>query len=71
MTRSDASSSDTERSVEDASLLRLSPEDQLAYAEMILNPPAHTQSLIRAAQSYIANFGSDVSMMDQSSRSDS
>ena len=67
----DASASETENAVGDASHLRLSAEDQLALAEMILNPPAPSLSLIWAAQRYRAMFGLDGPPMHHPSRSDS
>lgn len=40
------------RTIEEAQIIRLSVEDQRAFAEAILNPPAPVPALLRAAEVY-------------------
>ncbi len=40
------------RTIEEAQIIRLSVADQRAFAEAILNPPAPSPSLVRAAEAY-------------------
>ncbi|VTZ28123.1 conserved hypothetical protein [Methylocella tundrae] len=40
------------RTIEDTQIIRLSVEDQRAFAEAILNPPPPTPGLLRAAEAY-------------------
>jgi len=40
------------RTIEEAQIIRLSVEDQRAFAEAILNPPAPNAALRRAAEAY-------------------
>ena len=40
------------RAIEEAQIVRLSVEDQRAFAEAILNPPAPASALLRAAEAY-------------------
>jgi uncharacterized protein (DUF1778 family) len=40
------------RTIEETQIIRLSVEDQRAFAEAILNPPPPTQALIRAAEAH-------------------
>ena len=40
------------RAIEEAQIIRLSVEDQRIFANAILNPPAPTERLIRAAKAY-------------------
>ena len=42
------------RTIEETQIVRLSVEDQRAFAEAILNPPAPSPGLIRAAGAYKA-----------------
>ncbi|HEY2136670.1 MAG TPA: DUF1778 domain-containing protein [Xanthobacteraceae bacterium] len=42
------------RAIEEAQIIRLSVEDQRAFAEAILHPPQPTPSLVRAAKAYRA-----------------
>ena len=41
-----------ERAIEQAQIIRLSVEDQRAFAEAILNPPPPSPALIRAAEAH-------------------
>lgn len=41
-----------QRAIEDAQILRLSIEDQRAFASAILDPPTPNAALIRAAEKY-------------------
>ena len=41
-----------QRAIEDAQILRLSLEDQRAFAAAIMDPPAPNASLVRAAEKY-------------------
>jgi uncharacterized protein (DUF1778 family) len=40
------------RTIEETQIIRLSVEDQRAFAEAILNPPAPSPALIRAAEAH-------------------
>lgn len=40
------------RAIEEAQIIRLSVEDQRMFAEAILNPPAPSPALLRAAEAY-------------------
>jgi uncharacterized protein (DUF1778 family) len=40
------------RTIEETQIIRLSVEDQRAFAEAILNPPEPTPGLLRAAEAY-------------------
>jgi uncharacterized protein (DUF1778 family) len=40
------------RTIEETQIIRLSVEDQRAFAEAILNPPAPSAALLRAAEAY-------------------
>jgi uncharacterized protein (DUF1778 family) len=40
------------RTIEETQIIRLSAEDQRAFAEAILNPPPQTSGLLRAAEAY-------------------
>ncbi len=40
------------RTIEEAQIIRLSVADQRAFAEAILDPPAPSPSLVRAAEAY-------------------
>ena len=40
------------RAIEETQIIRLSVEDQRAFADAILNPPAPTDAMRRAAQAY-------------------
>ena len=40
------------RTIEEMQIIRLSIEDQSAFADAILNPPAPTASLLRAAKAH-------------------
>jgi uncharacterized protein (DUF1778 family) len=40
------------RTIEEAQIIRLSVEDQRSFADAILNPPAPSPSLLRAADAY-------------------
>lgn len=40
------------RAIEETQIIRLAVEDQRAFAEAILNPPAPSSSLVRAAEAY-------------------
>ncbi len=40
------------RTIEDAQIIRLSVEDQRAFAEAVLNPPPPSRSLLKAAEAY-------------------
>jgi uncharacterized protein (DUF1778 family) len=40
------------RTIEETQIIRLSVEDQRAFAEAILNPPPPTSGLLRAAEAY-------------------
>ena len=40
------------RAIEENQIIRLSVEDQRAFAEAILNPPAPSKGLLRAAEAY-------------------
>ena len=42
------------RAIEETQIIRLSVEDQRTFAEAILNPPAPTEALRRAAAAYRA-----------------
>jgi uncharacterized protein (DUF1778 family) len=42
------------RAIEETQIIRLSVEDQRAFAEAILNPPAPNDAMRRAAQAYRA-----------------
>jgi uncharacterized protein (DUF1778 family) len=42
------------RTIEEAQIIRLAVEDQRAFAEAILNPPAPASALVRAAKAYRA-----------------
>jgi len=42
------------RMIEETQIIRLSVEDQRAFAEAILNPPAPTDAMRRAARAYRA-----------------
>ena len=44
------------RTIQDAHIMRLSVEDQAAFAEMILNPPEPNAALLKAAKSYRDKF---------------
>ena len=40
------------RTIEDAQIIRLSVEDQRAFAEAVLNPPPPSIGLLKAAEAY-------------------
>ncbi len=40
------------RTIEDAQIIRLSVEDQRAFAEAVLNPPPPSAGLLKAAEAY-------------------
>jgi len=40
------------RAIEEAQIIRLSVEDQRAFADAILNPPPPSPALVRAAEAY-------------------
>ena len=40
------------RAIEEAQIIRLSVEDQRAFADAILNPPPPSAALLRAAETY-------------------
>ena len=40
------------RTIKQARIIRLSVEDQRAFAEVVLNPPPPTSALMRAAKAY-------------------
>jgi uncharacterized protein (DUF1778 family) len=40
------------RTIEDAQIIRLSVEDQRAFAEAVLNPPPPFMSLLKVAEAY-------------------
>jgi uncharacterized protein (DUF1778 family) len=44
------------RTIQDAHIMRLSVEDQAAFADMILNSPAPNAALLKAAKSYRSKF---------------
>jgi uncharacterized protein (DUF1778 family) len=44
------------RAIQEAHVTRLSLEDQIAFAQSIIDPPAPTQTLVRAAKAHRAKF---------------
>ncbi|HTU52690.1 MAG TPA: DUF1778 domain-containing protein [Acetobacteraceae bacterium] len=48
-----------QRTIEETQIIRLSVEDQRAFAEAILNPPPPNAALKRAAQAYRALIKAD------------
>ena len=40
------------RTIEETQIIRISVEDQRAFAEAIINPPSPSQALIRAAEAH-------------------
>ncbi len=45
------------RAIEEAQIIRLSVEDQRAFADAILNPPAPSDALVRAAAAHRSLIG--------------
>ena len=45
---------DARRTIEETEILRLSREDQIAFARALINPPAPNERLSRAAKSHAA-----------------
>jgi uncharacterized protein (DUF1778 family) len=42
-----------ERAIEQTQIIRLSVEDQLAFADAIINPPSPSPALLQAAQAHL------------------
>ena len=49
----------TEKAIEENSIIQLSLEGQLAFAEALMNPPEPNAALRRAFENHAALFGQD------------